>query len=176
MSTISRSRTGMAGMCCENFLYHFQGRLRRRGPPACAPAPRKRAGTGKRISGGARQGADAARPRAIRGHRAGGLRLAPSAHAGRRPSAVLGTARHRLAAATPAGRTHAGTAILPAPHCRSRPRSPSRALRPSASASHAMALRTTLDCDLDRLQIGASRLDGQERRTPVALLGPRVPA
>jgi hypothetical protein len=42
--------------------------------------------------------------------------------------------------------------------CR-RERSPSRALRPAASASHAMALRATLDGDLPRQELGTCRED-----------------
>jgi hypothetical protein len=63
----------------------------------------------------ARRKRGATRPRADRGHRAGGLRLAPSAHAGRRPSAAPGTARDRSATETLAGRglPSAGPAILP---------------------------------------------------------------
>ena len=55
------------------------------------------------------------RPREYRGVRAGSSAFAPSAHGGLPPVRDPGTARHRLAAVTPADRAKArGRAILPA--------------------------------------------------------------
>ncbi len=72
---------------------------------------------------------------------------------------------------SPVGRRHARrprcaeTAILPGAPVLSRPRSPSRALRPTASASHAMALRATLNCDLARHTIApVERMAKREHR------------
>lgn len=92
--------------------------------------------------------------------RAGSSAFAPAAHGGlppvsypvHRPS--LAGRRHTRRARASAGKGHPpGGPVL------SRARSPSRAL--AALASHAMALRATLDCDLPR-SIGAYRKDGQD--------------
>jgi hypothetical protein len=82
----------------------------------------------------------------------GSSALAPAAHGGLPPERYPG---HRP---SPVGRRHAppsthpcGNGHPPGAPVLSRGRPPSRALRPAASASHAMALRATLDCDLARI-------------------------
>jgi hypothetical protein len=65
--------------------------------------------------------------------------------------------------ARPTGRARAGNSHPPSAPALIRTRSPSRALRPAASASLA-AQAQTLDCDLPTDHFGASREDEQEQR------------
>jgi hypothetical protein len=133
----SQRPRALAG-CGENFLYVFKGA--RSAPRALRRVvPREVAAVAGEITDGARRGGRK-RPRDTHRDWTGSSALAPcgarraAARALPRAPPVTGTA-----AVTPADRAQAGTAILPAPTVLSRARSPSRALRPAASASHAMA-------------------------------------
>jgi hypothetical protein len=90
-------------------------------------------------------------PRDTHRNRAGSSALAPAAHGGLPPESYPGHCP------SPVGHRHVrpahscGNGHPPGAPVLSRPRSPSRALQPAASASRAMALRATLDCDLPRI-------------------------
>jgi hypothetical protein len=160
--TVSRSRRQrVLSNVVITFSTTSRARRARRAPAGPWSRARQRVRRGE-AAGVVRRGGRK-HPRDSRRSRTGSSALAPAAHGGLPPGRDPG---HRP---SPVGRRYARRARLrgnghpPGAPALSRPRSPSRALRPAASASHAMALRAPLDCDLGAAHDRACRKDGHER-------------
>ena len=120
--------------CGDNYLYLFQGRAERAGRRT-AVIPREITAPAGRSDGAARSAGGRDAPAGHSPRPDWQLRLCTLRRtAGCRPSATPGTARHRLAAVTPADRTRVGPAILPALQCEAGQDHP-----PGRFASHVMA-------------------------------------
>jgi hypothetical protein len=92
----------------RTFSTASRARSARRGPSGPSPRARKRNPNPGALTAAGPGGAGAMRPAGIRGHQAGSPALAPcGARRAATPGATPRTVRHRLAAATPAGRAPA---------------------------------------------------------------------